>query len=326
MNVQQLQVTAYRHIAGTVQVPLVMLVWGALVLFFGYQYQANALLPSNNNVAAAVSLEADELLRAQERNDRLLAALAAQTPVPVPSLLDRQVFAAQLAAELAGYELDKEPKPAASEAMSPAKTQLQAVRVKVASNVVVDQVAVEPVTALVDVAGVEAKTKSKVKAQPVEVRSRVEVQRKIKTKAKNNNHAAANTNTKAAKFVRLPAVVQRTAAMRVDTLRASKDKARAELLAGRSNVAYKRLRGKVAQGRTDIEFLGLLALASLPQQPGEAEVIYQHLTQLQPDAQRWRQGLVQSQRLLAERQVDAGRAGGSALSAVGGDRQLGRAG
>lgn len=294
MNVQQLQATAYRHIAGTVQVPLVMLVWGALVLFFGYQYQANALLPSDNSLAAVVVLESDDLLRAQQRNDRLLAALAAQTPLPIPSLLDRQAFAAELAAELANYELHNEAKSAASIASNPTQEQSKDVRAKVVSNVLVERVVVEPV--------------------------------KINSMSKVRFTAKTNQKLKAAKFVRLPAVVQRKAAMRVDTLRASKDNARIDLLAGRSSAAYKRLRGKIAQGRTDIEFLGLLALASLPQQPGEAEVIYQHLTQLQPDAQRWRQGLVQSQHLLAERSTNLNRAGKPSLSPNGINGRSGLAG
>lgn len=303
MNVQQLQATAYRHIAGTVQVPLVMLVWGALVLFFGHQYQANALLPNEDNLAAAVSLESDELLRAQQRNDRLLAALAVQTPAPIPSLLDRKVFAAELAAELANYEKHEETKPTASEVSSSGDDQSQESQQQVVTNVVVEQVAVEPV--------VEKTVSNPVKAKlPIQAQVAVAVSRKVK----------------AAKFVRLPAVVQRTAAMRVDALRASKDSARADLLAGRSNAAYKRLRGKIAQGRTDIEFLGLLALASLPQQPGEAEVIYHHLTQLQPDAQRWHQGLVQSQRLLAARSTTPNKAGEPSLSPMGIDGQSGLAG
>lgn len=302
MNVQQLQATAYRHIAGTVQVPLVMLVWGALVLFFGYQYQANALLPGDNGFNTVVSLESDDLLRAQDRNERLLAALAAQTPVPVPSLLDRQAFAAELAAELADYELRNEAGSAVSIAMNSSEHQLKGVQGETVSKVVVARALVESVV-----------------AEPVKTSSfNDSAEIKVKTKT--------NQKMKAAKFVRLPAVVQRTAAMRVDALRASKDGARMDLLAGRSSAAYKRLRGKIAQGRTDIEFLGLLALASLPQQPGEAEVIYQHLTQLQPDAQRWRQGLVQSQRQLAQRSENPNRAGEPSLSPVGVDGQSGLAG
>ncbi len=284
MNVQQLQATAYRYVAGTVQVPLVMLVWGALVLFFGYQYQANALLPNEDSLATAVSLESDQWLRAQQRNDRLLAALAAQTPAPIPSLLDPKAFAAQLAAQLANYEQHKETKPSAAKVIRSVEEQPKPLQHKAVANVAVAQVDVEQAATRV----VSAKT--------------------------------------AAKFVRLPAVVQRTAAMRVDALRASKDSARADLLAGRSNLAYKRLRGKIAQGRTDIEFLGLLALASLPQQPDEAEVIYQHLTQLQPDAQRWQQGLMQSQRLLAARSTKTDKASELSPSPAGSDGRLDLAG
>lgn len=278
MNGQHLQLPVYRHIAGAAQIPLVLLVWGALVLFFGHQYQAQALLPSGDKITDVVALQAEDLLRAQRRNDRLLAEMAAQAPAALPDLLDRNTFERDLAVALADSELSQGTwQPGVQEAV------------------------VKP-----DVAPALEKHPT---PEPV-VTAKPQISKTTNVVQRTTTYS----QPKSAKFVRLPAVVEPKIAMRVDRLRAIKDSARAALMAGHSRAAYQRLRGQVAKGRTDIEFLGLLALASMQQQPEEAEVIYQHLMRLQPDMQRWRQGLEQTQRLLA---VSSKTTAGAAIQMAG---------
>lgn len=289
MNRQQLQLPIYQQVAGAVQMPLLMLVWCALVLFFGYQYQANALLPSDGKLEYGAGfssvLGADEFLRGQQRHDRLLAEIAAQAPAQLPELLDPQEFGSDLAAALATSELGHghwQP------------GQQESAGMQVEHEPAITERAVSVLAPSIDMPDQQGQGNEQFNAQ-------LHTNRKPISKPK------------AAKFVRLPAAVQSKVAMRVDTLRASKDSARADLNAGRPGVAYQRLRGKISRGRTDIEFLGLLALASLQQQPEEAEVIYHHLVQLQPDTKRWRQGLEHSQSLLAAR---SGVMSGSAVTSV----------
>lgn len=68
--------------------------------------------------------------------------------------------------------------------------------------------------------------------------------------------------------------------------------ARMDLATGRFGDAYYRLRPQVAGAGGDVEYLGLLALAALRSgHGGEALVIYQRLTELQPERGGWHIGL-----------------------------------
>jgi len=298
MNGQLRDLPTLRYITGTVQVPLVLLVWGALVLFFGHQYQANALLPSSDRFVDRVPVEAAELLRAQQRDERLLAQLAAQSPAQVPNLMDAHRFSLDLAAELAGSDLGRgEWQPGSTAVVDVSQA------VERTAQQATQQTTHKPTqqTTTSQTASADVVSTGSLQKQPVATRP-------IKTKTKIASIAPAPTvalSKPNPKFVRLPAVKPTQAKAQVDALRTIKDLARADILAGRTGSAYQRLRGQVAAGRSDIEFLGLLALASLQHHPDESQVLYHHLTELQPDAKRWQQGLAEAQRLLANWAVDA---------------------
>lgn len=75
-----------------------------------------------------------------------------------------------------------------------------------------------------------------------------------------------------------------------------KSAARRALESGRFAEAYAHLRPRVTEARRDVEYLGLLAVAAMRTgSHGEAMVLYQRLTALQPDSGRWRTGLALSQ-------------------------------
>lgn len=292
MNGQQLQMPTYQQISGAVQLPLVMLVWCALLLFFGYQYQANALLPQHAESASQAEFDNQALLRVQQRNDRLLAELAAQAPVELPKLLNRQDFGEDLAAALAGSTLGR----------GDWQPQQPSDRVTPVASKVVPAVQPKTQTQAPTVAPAKVQKFSRSPSKRINTLAAASVVEPVSTKApKATDRKSSKTvpvrNQKAAKFVRLPATVNAVIKTQADPLRATKDRAREALQAGRIGTAYQYLRGKVTQGRTDIEYLGLLALASLHQHPDEAEVIYRHLTQLQPDVKRWQQGLDHSLQL-----------------------------
>ena len=102
-----------------------------------------------------------------------------------------------------------------------------------------------------------------------------------------NIEPAESALSAAPKFVRLPS----RGAGADPRLRALKADARTSLRGGRAQQAYRALRQRLESGRTDPEFLGLLAVASLAVgYHDEAQVLYEHLLHLQPQEQRWQRG------------------------------------
>ena len=64
---------------------------------------------------------------------------------------------------------------------------------------------------------------------------------------------------------------------------------------GRADIAYATLIGGVVEGSGDSGYLGLLAVAALKiMRPGEAQVIYQKLVELEPEQGKWWAGLALS--------------------------------
>ncbi|MDZ7670261.1 MAG: tetratricopeptide repeat protein [Gammaproteobacteria bacterium] len=95
------------------------------------------------------------------------------------------------------------------------------------------------------------------------------------------------------------AEVRKTPSTGSHYLAMEKSAARRALESGRFAEAYARLRPRVTEARHDVEYLGLLAIAAMRTgSHGEAMVLYQRLTALQPDSGRWRTGLAMSQERL----------------------------
>lgn len=96
-----------------------------------------------------------------------------------------------------------------------------------------------------------------------------------------------------------PTVRKRPSTGTAPGLSREKVEARRALESGRFAEAYARLRPSVGEARGDVEYLGLLALAAMRTgSPGEAVVIYQHLTAMEPDASRWWVGYALAQESL----------------------------
>jgi len=94
-------------------------------------------------------------------------------------------------------------------------------------------------------------------------------------------------------------VVRKTPSSGSRHLAVEKSAARRALESGRFAEAYAHLRPRVSEARRDVEYLGLLAVAAMRTgSHGEAMVLYQRLTALQPDSGRWRTGLALSQERL----------------------------
>jgi cytochrome c-type biogenesis protein CcmH/NrfG len=92
--------------------------------------------------------------------------------------------------------------------------------------------------------------------------------------------------------VETPARVRKTEHRGTARLSRYKALARQDLQGGRFADAYYRLRPSVADAHGDTEYLGLLALAAMRMGSyGEAMVIYQRLTRIEPGRRGWYLGL-----------------------------------